>query len=167
MRQSLDKLAISLREQSEALGAILELSREVRSIVVEKDVRLLGTAVRKELNAIKKMNAIADNTRAAFEAVTVELNLKENCKTIGEIISHLEPDERMIIQTLRDELTINLEELAELNIDNQEYIETRLEYSEYLVDLIVAEEDPLNNFYGDEGYTDFERKKSGFFDSQA
>ena len=151
MRQSLEKLVDSLQEQKEHLGDILKLSYEIRAIIVDKDVHRLGVMVRKELEAIKKMNACEKNLMLLLPVVAEELGLKKDDLTLSDIISHLEAEERSIIQALRDSLTTGLRELAELNIENQEYIDTRLDYSEYVFDLLVAEEDPLNNFYGDDG----------------
>jgi len=55
-----------------------------------------------------------------------------------------------------------------INAENRQLIEMHLEYSETFLNLMVDSEDPLNNFYGEDGKTDQDRRRAtGFFDDRA
>ena len=167
MRQSIEKLINALREQNGYLGEILKHSHEVRAIIVDMNVDQLGIAVSKERAAIRKMRTAEKNLIDLLPVLAAELGFSANNITLNGIIDSLRPDERSAVLPLRDELIDAIYEISELNSENLEYINTRLDHSQYVVDMLVAEEDPLNNFYRNDGYYKAEQKKSGFYDTQA
>lgn len=168
MRQALEDLYGLLLEQKALLEILLELSREERRIIISGEASKLEGVVISEMRELAKLNAIEKKRLALHPTLAAELNLTENDLTVSDIAEHAEPDERVILKNMQVELTTLLKQHKDLNIENRELIEAHFEYTDAILDLIVDFEDPLNNFYGEDGKTTADRKKTtGFFDGRA
>lgn len=168
MRQSLEELCNLLLEQKNVLERMLELSWEERRIIISDDAEKLEGIVRQEMRELSKLNAVEKKRIALHKIISPELGLSEEEITVSAIAQCVEPDERETIIKLQSELVALINKHTELNSENRELIKAHIEYSETMLDLMVDSEDPLNNFYGDDGRAVSDRKKStGFFDGHA
>ena len=168
MRQSLEELQSLLLEQKALLGDMLELSREERRIIVSGEADKLEDIVRQEMRLLSKLNAIEKRRAAMNPAISAEFGLPENDITISAIIERAEPEEREVIKALQTQLNSLLGQHTDINKENRELIKAHIEYTDAMIDVMVDSEDPLNNFYGGDGKTSQDRKKStGFFDGHA
>ena len=168
MRQTLEDLYSLLLEQKQLLEILLDLSREERRIIISGEAPKLEEVVIKEMRELSKLNAIEKKRLALHPAIAGELGLTENDLTVSAIAEHTEPDERVLLKNIQVELTSLLKQHKDLNMENRELIEAHFEYTEAVMDLIVDYEDPLNNFYGEDGKAPADRKKTtGFFDGHA
>ena len=168
MRETLDELYSLLLEQKELLGVLLDLSREERRIIISGEAEKLEGVVVNEMRELAKLNAIEKKRLALHPAIASQLGLTENDLTVSDIAEHADPDERVILKNMQVELTSLLKQHKDLNLENRELIEAHFEYTDAVLDLIVDFEDPLNNFYGEDGKTTGDRKKTtSFFDGHA
>ena len=165
--QQIGEIVKLLREQKESLEDMLRLSYEVCSIAVDEETGRLDETVRQKHVAIKKVGAVKKELEALLSVISADSG---STITIKDVIDGIKPEERTVIQSLYDELKEIISEFDESNEDNQEMYDMRLEYSEVAFNLLTmtVEEDPLNNFYGNDGSEAHSGKKSaGIFDNQA
>ena len=168
MRQVVEDLCALLLQQKTVLERLLELSVEEREIIVKGESEKLEGVVRQELRELSKLGAIEKERAALHKAIASEFKLPAQQLTVSAIAERAKPHEREAIVKLQKELTEIISQHTALNKENRELIKTHLEYSETMMDLIVDSEDPLNNFYGGDGKSAPDRKKStGFFDGHA
>ena len=168
MRQVLIELRGLLDEQKSTLTALLELSREEQQIIVSGESNKLEAIVRLELKELSKLGAL-EKKRASLNAVIAgQMNIPESGINLTAIIQNAQPAERDVLKTLQTELRALIDEHTHINMSNRKLIESHMEYSEAMIELMSEPEDPLNNFYGGDGKTAGERKKTtGFYNTQA
>ena len=168
MRKVLEELYSLLLEQKRLLEILLELSTEERRIIISGEASKLEETVIKEMRELSKLNAIEKKRLALHPAIAGELGLTEDDLTVSAIADHADPDERVTLKNMQVELSSLLKQHKDLNLENRELIEAHFEYTDAVLDLIVDYEDPLNNFYGEDGKAQADRKKTtGFFDGHA
>ena len=168
MRQVLDDLCSLLNEQKSILENMLKLSQEEKRIILSGEAELLEDIVRSEFKELSKLNSIEKKRVKLHELISAELELPVQGLNVSSIVQHVEPDERGIIVKLQTELTALLKQHTELNAENRELIKAHLEYSDAVLDLMVDSEDPLNNFYNNDGTAAQDKKKTtGLFDGHA
>ena len=168
MRQLIKDLFDLLVEQKAALESLISLSYEERHAIITNESEKLEEIVRKELREISRLGA-AEKKRAALNpAICDELGIPDTGVTVSAIASSAMPDEREALKKLQTELMQLIDSHTSLNLENRELIKEHLEYTESVLELMMDTEDPLNNFYGGDGKTVQEKKRStGFFDKQA
>ena len=168
MRQSLEDLYSLLLDQKQLLELLLELSLEERRIIISGEAAKLEEVVVKEMRALSKLNAIEKKRLALHPVIAGEVGLTKDDLTVSDIAQRADPDERATLKNIQVELTTLLKQHKDLNTENRELIEAHFEYTDAVLDLIVDFEDPLNNFYGEDGKAAPDRKKTtGFFDGHA
>jgi len=168
MRQVLEELCALLLEQKHVLGGILELSLEERQVIIDGESPRLEDIVRQELRELSKLGGIEKKRVALHRAIAEEFGLPEKDVTVSAIAERAEPDEREKITGLQMELLDLINRHTAVNNENRELIKAHMEYSETMLELMVSAEDPLNNFYGGDGKSAPDRKRStGFFDGHA
>ena len=168
MRQVLNDLCDLLNEQKVVLESMLKLSQEERRVIVGGEAELLEDIVRSEFKELSKLNAIEKKRVKLHELISAELGLPAKGLNVSSIVERADPDERGVIVNLQTELTALLKQHTALNMENRELIKAHLEYSDAVLDLMVDSEDPLNNFYSNDGKATPDRKKAtGLFDGRA
>ena len=157
-----------LLEQKSLLESLLKLSEEERHIIINGEADKLEDIVRQELRELTKIGAIEKKRAALTPAISAEFGIPEKDITVSEIARHTKPNEREAVTKLQKELTNLIKQHTEINMENRELIKAHQEYTEAFMDMMVDSEDPLNNFYGDDGKAVSDRKKTtGFFDGHA
>ena len=168
MRQVLRDLCDLLGEQKCVLEDMLRLSEEERVVIMSGEAEKLEGIVRLELKALSKLGAIEKKRIALHSAISAELQLSDGDMNVSAIAQRAQPDERVEIRKLQNELIDLISKHTAINNENRELIAAHMEYSEMMMELMVDSEDPLNNFYGDDGKATPEKKKTtGFFDGRA
>jgi flagellar biosynthesis/type III secretory pathway chaperone len=168
MRQTIADLCALLQEQKAVLENMLILSKEERQIIIAGESDKLEAVIRLELKELSKLTSIEKKRMALHKVIASELSLPENELTVSKIAENAQPDEKEAIRKLQTELMPMLEEHATINKENRQLIESHIEYSKTMLELVVGTEDPLNNMYGGDGKSSFEMKKTtGFYDGHA
>ena len=168
MRQVLQDLCSLLDEQKAVLEEILRLSQEQRRVIISGESDKLEDVVRLELRAVSKLGTIEKKRVELHSAISAEFDLPDGNVNVSAIAERAAPHEQEAIRKLQKELMELIAEQSEVNSENKELIGAHMEYTEIMMNLMVDSEDPLNNFYGGDGKTSDDRKKTtGFFDSKA
>jgi len=150
------------------LEDLLEMAQEERLILISGRSGELEGVVRSQLRELSKLGSIEKKRAALNPAISAELGLPEKDITVSAIIIRAEPEQGEKLKELQSELTALITEHTSVNMENRELIRTHQEYTEAMLEMIVDSEDPLNNFYGGDGKSTPERKKTtGFFDGHA
>ena len=168
MRQVLKDLCELLNEQKDILSKLLELSREEQQILISYDADKLEAVVRLELKELSKLGAVEKKCAALNEAILAELNLVGDDITITAIADNAEPAESESLRKLQTELLALLDEHTQVNSQNRELVNSHMEYSDAMLEMLSESEDSLNNLYGGDGKRASARKKtSGFYSGHA
>jgi len=167
MRQTLTDLCGLLEEQKEVLGNMLELAKEERRIIIGGESDKLENVIRLELKELNRLGAIEKKRLALHSIIAAQLAIDGDI-TVSKIAEKAQPEERSVIQKLQKELMPLIEEHAAVNKENRELIQSHMEYSQTMLELMVDSEDPLNNMYRGDGKAAPDRKKTtGFYDGHA
>ena len=157
-----------LGEQKSLLENMLTLAHEERRIIVSGEAENLEAIVRQELKELSKLGAVEKKRIALQEAISKALGMPMSEINVTSIAKRASSSEREAIQKLQGELTLLIDEHTVLNAENRDLINAHLEYTEIMLNIMVDSEDPLNNFYGDDGKATTDRKKTtGIFDGHA
>ena len=157
-----------LREQKNILTDLLVLTREEQRVIISGESDKLENLVRLEFKELSKLGAVEKKRTALNKVVSMELGLQDSSITVSAIVQNAMPDEREVLKTLQVELTALIDEHARVNMQNRELINSHLEYSGAMMELMTEPEDPLNNFYGGDGREALNKKKSsGLYNGQA
>ena len=167
MRVILEDLRKLLLEQKTVLEELLGLSLEERQIIISGEAAKLEDVVRREFKGLSKLGALEKKRLLLHKDISAELGIPEDEITVSAIAERAEPGERETLSGIRDELLAMAQKHSEVNSENRELIKSHLEYSEMMLNLMIEPDDPLNNFYGGDGRTANDSKKStGFFDGR-
>jgi len=165
MRQSLTDLCAILQEQKAVLKNMLELAKEERQIIISGESDKLEDIIRLELKELNKLGAIEKRRTELNLALCYEMNIPEKELTVTKIAEKAQPDESAAIKKLQEELTPLIAEHTAVNKENRQLIESHIEYSQTMLELMVGVEDPLNNMYGGDGKSTPDKMKAkGLFD---
>ena len=168
MRPTINDLCALLQEQKAVLVNMLELSKEERQIIINGESDKLENVIRLELRQLNKLGAIEKKRTELHKVIAAEFDIPENELTVSMIAERAQTDEHDAIRKLQKELVPLIEEHGNLNKENRKLIETHMEYTETMLELMSESEDPLNNMYGGDGRAAPGRKKSkGLYDGHA
>jgi len=168
MRQTLTDLCAILQEQKAVLQNMLELAKEERQIIISGESDKLENVIRLELKELNKLGAIEKRRTELHRTIANEMGIPESELTVTKIAENSDPDEKAAIKKLQEELTPLITEHTAVNKENRQLIESHIEYSQTMLELMVGVEDPLNNMYGGDGKSTPDRiKATGIFDGHA
>lgn len=169
MEQELNMMCELLEEHISVQTTLLELSQEKKQVIISGNTERLNEIVQLELKSLAKMNSIEKRRTALVAALSKKLDIPEAEFTVRALAERAgeSPDARRLT-VLRGQLSMLLRQQSEQNSLNQKLLETQLEYTDTMLNLIVGPDDPLNNFYGVDGRTtDTEISKgAGIFDQE-
>lgn len=161
-------LCAILEEQKAVLTNMLELSKEERQIIVNNESDKLENIIRLEFKELSKLGGIEKRRLALMQTVAKEMDIPEAELTVSKIAERAQPDECEAIRNIQKELTPLIEEHTAVNKENRKLLESHIEYSQMMLEMVVGEEDPLNNMYGGDGRAAPERPKTtGLFNGHA
>ena len=166
MRQELKAMYDLLLEQKQVQEGLIKLSYEKRQVILNNDTARLSDIVAQEQKDIVKMNSIDKQRVRLIPGIAGALGVPEAEVTLSVIIDGAGPDERNEFFLLQKELTSLINSQLELNKMNKDLLEAHLEYADAMLSVIAEPEDPLNNFYGDDGRANNDKKPTGFIDRQ-
>lgn len=169
MEHELKTMCELLEEHISVQGSLLELSQEKKQVIISGNTERLNEIVQTELKSLARMNSIEKRRTALVAALSKELGVQEGELTVSVLSERAGGTPAgSRLTALQEELTKLLREQADQNNINKKLLETQLEYTDTMLNLIVGPDDPLNNFYGGDGRTtDAEiRKSAGIFDQE-
>jgi flagellar biosynthesis/type III secretory pathway chaperone len=138
------RLADILSEVKAVYTELLELSEEKREAVFERDVQRLDAVVRQEQAAVTNLNHWEKQRLVCMDAPgndqLVRGQSPSDAPTLLFFADNAPDGERERLHTLHGELSGLLRELTKRNAENKALIESRLEYVQFAVDALTAEQ---------------------------
>lgn len=168
MRQSLSDLCVMLGEQRDVLKGMLELAKEKRRIIIANESDKLEDIIRAEFKEMNRLGSAEKKRMALINDIAAEMGIPADDITVSKIAERAGPEERDAIRRLQEELTPLIGEHTAINAENRKLIESHIEYSRTMLELMVGVEDPLNNMYGGDGRAAPDKaKKTSIYDGHA
>jgi flagellar biosynthesis/type III secretory pathway chaperone len=138
------RLADILSEEKAVYTELLELSEEKRLAVFDRDVQRLDAVVRREQSAVTDLNHWEKQRLVCMDAPgNDQLVLGQGSSDAPTLLFYADkapPEEGNILRTLHKELNEILAKLSKRNAENKALIESRLEYVQFAVDALTAEQ---------------------------
>lgn len=167
MRQELTDLHALLQEQKTLQQELLDLSHEKRQVVMQGDAARLAELSALEQRGVTRLKNLSKRLARLLPELAAFLGIPEEEVSLSQVMKRLEAGEHETFARLQKELTGLYHAQTEINQVNRQLLEAHLEYADAMLGILVSDEDPLNNFYGDDGKMPDERKKvTGLFDRQ-
>jgi flagellar biosynthesis/type III secretory pathway chaperone len=129
------RLADVLSEEKAVYTELLKLSEEKREAVFERDVQRLDAIVRREQSAVTDLTHWEKQRLACMDAHT-----SSDAPTLLFFADIAPPEDGARLRKLHGELSVLLREVSKRNAENKALIETRLEYVQFAVDALTAEQ---------------------------
>jgi len=168
MRQTILDLCSILQDEKTIVKGLLELAKEEREVIVAGESGKLEAIIKLQIKQLNKLGALEKKRTEINKTISKESGISESQITITAILETSDPNERVKLSNLQNQITALIAEHTAINAENRELIKSHVEYSETMIELMVGAEDPLNNMYGGDGKSASERKKStGFYDGHA
>jgi len=168
MRQTILDLCSILQDEKTIVKGLLELAKEEREVIVAGESGKLEAIIKLQIKQLNKLGALERKRTEINKAISKESGIPESQITITAILETSDPNERVKLSNLQNEITALIAEHTAINAENRDLIKSHIEYSDTMLELMVGAEDPLNNMYGGDGRAATERKKStGFYDGHA
>lgn len=151
MKQIIDGVYELLLEQKAVQETLLDLARKKRDAVVKNDTDELSLIVADEYVALSNMKKIEkQRTKLSNEAAALAGKSPEDM-TVTELVELAEESQKAKLEAVRSELMDIIGKLKSQNDENRSLVEMQLEFNSILMSAVGGSEDPLNNFYGDDG----------------
>ncbi|NLO47750.1 MAG: flagellar protein FlgN [Clostridiales bacterium] len=168
MQNALDNMITLLSEQNRIQKELLGLSYEKRRAVLNNQTDLINRVVQKEFMFLTAAQALEKKREQALSVLSKHFGIPESEITVTVIIERTSGELQRKFTAVQKELSAVIKTQAELNRLNQDLLKTQLEYTDMMLNLLVGPEDPLNNFYDDNGKMSEQtpRKKAGLIDRQ-
>jgi flagellar biosynthesis/type III secretory pathway chaperone len=130
------RLIGALTEEKTVYTELLELADEKRAAVFEKSIERLDAVVRKEQAAVVRLNHWEKQRLASMDVPEGSSDPPTLLFCIGQ--APAEEGERL--SALHGELNTLLRELSKRNAENKALVESRLEYVQFALDALNAEQ---------------------------
>lgn len=167
MKLEFAPILMALEQQKTIYKELLSLAYAKQKFIVDNDTIKLNQTVQQEIKCLSLINKAEGTRLDAVAGFAAASGLESKDMTLSHLIGLAEGQEKEAFGVLKKELTALLFELDELNKANHKLLETQLEYTETMLNVLLSDDDPLNNFYSGDGNSEKEKKqKAGFFDQQ-
>jgi flagellar biosynthesis/type III secretory pathway chaperone len=138
------RLADILSEEKAVYTELLELSEEKRAAVFDRDVQRLDAVVRREQSAVTELSHWEKQRLMCMDAPGNDQLIQgqgpSDAPTLLFFADKAPAGERARLLQLHEELSGLLRELSKRNAENKNLIESRLEYVQFAVDALTAEQ---------------------------
>lgn len=146
---------------------LAQLSTEKQQVIIKNDTARLSAIAQQEMRLMHQSTALDKKRAQAAAALAHEAGLPGGEITVSQLISIADENDRARLAGIRKELGALLSTQKSLNEINRGLLETHIEYTDLMLNLMVGPEDPLNNIYGAQGAGEKEKRHSaGLFDTQ-
>lgn len=136
------RLADILSEEKAVYAELLELSEEKRTAVMDRDVQRLDAVVRKEQAAVTALNHWEKQRLVCMDAPGNDQQGQNpsDAPTLLFFAESAPAEYGERLRVLHGELGEVLREVSKRNAENKALIESRLEYVQFAVDALTAEQ---------------------------
>jgi flagellar biosynthesis/type III secretory pathway chaperone len=153
--QSVYELLTELKTAQEDLYSLASRKRDA---VLKNNTDDLAGIVQLEYAQLSRMNHLEKKRLALLREGWGE---KGPGMTVAMLAEEAGDPMAARLRQVRQELLALMTRLKELNRENRTFVETQLEYTEMMLNLLGSPADPLNNFYGTDGRSSDSDFKAG------
>jgi flagellar biosynthesis/type III secretory pathway chaperone len=150
VRPVLGELNAWLVRALDAHEALIALSGQKRGAIIKGDTERIADIVSRELRELAGMNNAERARLALLPALSAELGVAEGA-TLGTMAEAAEPGESRELRRLQKDLLGAAARLRDLNAANRRLIESQLEYTEVMLNLLMSPSEPVTAMYGEDG----------------
>jgi len=151
VEQSLQPILDLMDMQIKEHGELLELSYEKGQVIIKNDTERLNEIVQQELRHLSAINKIEKKRIGVLAEISKEIGMAAEDVTVGVLAEHAGGETRDKLEYAQKELLGILRTQSELNEANRKLIETQLEFSDAMLNLLVGDGETTDNFYGADG----------------
>ena len=151
LSQIIDDVYALLLEQKLVQETLYGLALRKRDSVVKNDTDALTLIVNEEYLALSQVNQIEKQRVKAISGIAETVGKPAKDITITDLLEHANERQKPLLASLQRELLEVLTKLKAQNDENGMLVDAQLEYIGVMLSVIAGPEDPLNNFYGENG----------------
>lgn len=167
MHSALEGIIAQLQEQKQVLEQLLALSHEKREVIIAGNTDRLTEIVQLELRSLSTIRHIERGREQRVAELSAVSGVPAETLTISALIELAQGEQRLQLKRLQVELVQLLGAQMTINRLNAQLLETQLEFSNVMLNLLVGTDDPLNNIYSGDGLAaGGMRANVGLFDRQ-
>lgn len=133
-----EELEQILSEELITVKSLKELSFEKTDMIIENKVEDLEITTKKEETLINQMGLLEEKRIRLLDTWGLDVNAP-----ISNLIDKIQEDKKELLH-IKEELTLNLEELYTRNILNNDLIQENLDWVDFNMNLITQAEIPTN-----------------------
>ena len=133
-----EELEQILSEELIVVQKLKEISLEKTSMIMENKVEELELTIKKEESLINQMALLEEKRIKLLDTWGLNVNTP-----ISNLIDKIGEDKRELLH-IKEELTINLEELSTRNMLNNDLIQENLDWVDFNMNLITQAESPTS-----------------------
>ncbi len=160
-------LAEILKEQLEHYQQIAILVAAKKEALVKADIAALEKTIRAENNHLMKVNRLEKKRLPICEQIYQIHNLNGDTP-LKDLYIYASIKQSAELKALHEQFEQLISQISHINNINKVLLETCIDYNDMIITLSTHSEDPLNNFYGNDG---LEHEKSiaisNVFDQEA
>ncbi|MDL2288418.1 flagellar protein FlgN [Oscillospiraceae bacterium OttesenSCG-928-F05] len=168
MSENVKAIADVLTRETTIYSEILTLSKEKSEVVAKGTLEELDAIVRKEQILLMQLGECERRRKALAEAYAEKLGKPAAELTLKDMIAHANGEDQAKLEALHGELVGILEEQMQLNEKNHKLIESKLQYINFSVDMLMRNKDgAANNYTASGGERGNDGAKINIIDSKA
>jgi flagellar biosynthesis/type III secretory pathway chaperone len=141
---------------------LLELAKKKTEVLKKGDMEALTGIMKEEQKYMAAINQVERERTLVVEAMVSG----EEERTLTACILRTEGTERMILEKLRDELSVVISELKNINLLNQQLTQQSLQFVNMTLDMVMPEPQNMNYAAPNKVPHPYEVRRS-LFDSKA
>ena len=151
MTEIINEVYRLLLEQKTTQETLMALALRKREAVIKNDTDELTAIVKDEYLALSQVNVIEKQRIKAMSGIAEASGKPAKDITISDLLEYANELQKPLLSTLQKELLDILTRLKAQNDENGALVDAQLEYISLMLSVIAGPEDPLNNFYGENG----------------
>lgn len=139
MSKFVEQLILAFNKEYEIYQDYLKLAKKKKEVIIEGHVKELEKITKQEQDMILSMGKIQEIRSVIIGNILLEKKL-DWIENITALTDYLEEEEKEAILRVRDQLTITLEEIKNINDVNSKLIQQVLAYIDLNVNLLTGME---------------------------
>ncbi|AKL93769.1 FlgN protein [Clostridium aceticum] len=150
MIRSIQQLKDTLRQELKMYKEVLATAEGKAEIIKKGKLKELEETTDKEQQYIRTMGTFEKIRRSIFVNISEEMDIAP-LSSISELLLHLEEEEAIEIDGLRNELLEIIAILAEVNKLNEKLIYQSLDYVNFNIEMMTSRPETGNNYGENQG----------------
>lgn len=161
MNKRIEDLILTLTKEQEIYQMLVEIAEDKKTIIIESKVKELEKLTAKEQGLAMSLMKLEDLRGRIVDDLLKDMGLTK-VETITELINYLEPDEKIRLGSVKNQLQQVVGLLKDKNQLNGQLIEQSLRYIEFNMSLMAGLEE--DNKYSKSAKEQQTKQRKNLFD---